>query len=270
MDKRRSRLIASVLCTVVVLLACSSPLGTHLSTAPAERLNLQLNFTYFRAPLGQVIVDVMVSSGATDNVVALADNQRLTINGRSKDPSPLLSCCLNRFTVPRAVSGGDYTIVYTDEHGRQTNVVVAAPQHDLTITAPAAYAQVPIPARGAQLAVRYTAPGFVPPTSPLAHLPYTKIDAGAEGSCRVAKGDGIPASSLTCLNVSTTQPDETGGALISDRDEPEYGFGNLAPGPGHLYVGVKVEGELEDRPAGGFSSVWLNVTDLTSIPITWV
>jgi hypothetical protein len=279
MDKRRSRLclIAALLCAVVVLVACNSPQGTHLSTAPAERLDLRLKFTYFRTPPGQVIVEVTVLSaaGPGEVIVALADNQRLTINGHSKDPSPLLNCCLYRFTVPRPAAGENYTIVYTDERGQQTSVVAPAPQHDLTITAPAAYAQVPIPARGAQLAVRYTPPGFFPPTSQVGKPLYTEIDAGVEGSCRVAKGDGIPASAPTCLNISSgklsnAQPDETASAVISDRDEPAYGFGNLAPGPGKLYVGVNVDGDLPDLPPGGFASVWVSVRDLTSIPITWV
>jgi hypothetical protein len=224
-----------------------------------------------------VIVEVTVLSaaGPGEVIVALADNQRLTINGHSKDPSPLLNCCLYRFTVPRPAAGENYTIVYTDERGQQTSVVAPAPQHELTITAPAAYAQVPIPARGAQLAVRYTPPGFFPPSSQVGKPLYTEIDAGVEGSCRVAKGDGIPASAPTCLNISSgklsnAQPDETASAVISDRDEPAYGFGNLAPGPGKLYVGVNVDGDLPDLPPGGFASVWVSVRDLTSIPITWV
>jgi hypothetical protein len=56
MDKRRSRLhliAAALLCVVVALPACSSPQGTRLSTAPAERLDLRLKFTYFRTPQGK-------------------------------------------------------------------------------------------------------------------------------------------------------------------------------------------------------------------------
>jgi hypothetical protein len=56
--------------------------------------------------------------------------------------------------------------------------------------------------------------------------------------------------------------------VISDTDGlPEYGFGNLAPGAGELYVRMDVNGEL---PSTGFASVWLIVTEVTSVPIIWI
>ena len=56
--------------------------------------------------------------------------------------------------------------------------------------------------------------------------------------------------------------------MISDTDGlPEYGFGNLAPGAGELYVRVDVYGEL---PSAGFVSVLLSDTEVASIPITWI
>ncbi|HEY7093696.1 MAG TPA: hypothetical protein VH393_10975 [Ktedonobacterales bacterium] len=270
MDKRHSylRLIVAAFCAVVALLACSSPQVTHLSTAPAEQLSLRLSFTNLLTPAAEVIVDVVVSSDPNTRV-ALADNQRLTVNGRAPDSPPLIRLGASyRFTVPRSSTGGEYTFVYTDERGQQTSVVVPTPQHDLTITSPAAHAQVPIPTPGAPLALRYTAPELFPATARPPNSPYTRIEAGAEGHCQAARPDGISASAPSCINFGSTQSDESGAAVISDTGAlPEYGFINLAPGAGELYVRVDVYGYL---PPAGFVSVLLSVTDIASIPITWV
>jgi hypothetical protein len=270
MDKHQSlfRPIVAAFCVVIALLACSSPQVTHLSTAPAEQLSLRLSFTNLLTPVAEVSVDVTVSSDPNTRV-ALAGNQRLTVNGQAADPSPLIGLGGSyHFTVSRSSAGGEYTIVYTDERGQQTSVVVPAPQHDLTITSPAAHAQIPIPAPGAPLALRYTAPELFPATSPLAKDPYRQIDAGVEGHCRASRPDGISASAPSCINFGSTQPDESGVAVISDTGAlPEYGFGNLAPGAGKLYVRVDVNGAM---PPAGFASVWLMITDVVDIPITWV
>jgi hypothetical protein len=227
-----------------------------------------LSFTNLLTPAAEVIVDVVVSSDPNTRV-ALSGNQRLTVNGRAPDFSPLVGVGgAYRFTVPRSSTGGEYTIVYTDERGQQTSVVVPAPQHDLTITAPAAHAQVPIPAPGAPLTLRYTAPELFPATARPPNFPYTRIDAGVEGHCRASRPDGISASVPSCISLGSTQPDESGVAVISDTGAlPEYGFSNLAPGAGKLYVRVDVNGEM---PPAGFVSVLLMVSDVVDIPITWV
>jgi hypothetical protein len=269
MDERRSRLrlIAAVLCMVIAFLACSGPQLTHLSTAPAERLRLEARFEHLLTSASQVIVDVTLETAQNAQLI-LADNQRVTVNGQAADPALIHLGGAYRFTVPRSPSGGEYTIVYTDERGQQTSVVVPAPQRDLTLTAPAAHARLPIPAPGEQLTLRYAAPELFPSTSPLAHPSQTEIYAGAEGPCRAARSDGISASALSCIHIASTQPEESGSAVISDTDGlPEYGFGNLAPGAGELYVRIDVNGEL---PSAGFASVWLRDTDVASIPITWV
>jgi hypothetical protein len=251
---------------VVALLACSAPQVTHLSTAPAEQLRLELRFTHLLTSATHVAVDVMMSTAQNARLI-LTDDQRLTVNGQAADPSPLVRLGgAYHFTVPRAPTGSEYTIVYTDERGRQTGVVVPTPQHDLTITSPAAHAQVPIPAPGAPLALRYTPPELFPATARPPNSPYTRIEAGAEGHCQAARPDGTSAP--TCINFGSTQPDESGNAVISDTGAlPEYGFSNLAPGAGELYVRVDVYGYL---PPAGFVSAWLSVTDSASIPITWV
>jgi hypothetical protein len=179
MDTRRTRLrlIAAVFCAVIALLACSGPQVTHLSTAPAEQLRLRLSFTHLLTSAAQVIDDVTVSTAQNAQLI-LTDNQRLTVNGQAADPPPLIHLGgAYRFTVPRPPSSGQYTIVYTDERGQQTRVVVPAPQRDLTAISPVAHMQLPIPASGARLTLRYTAPDLFASTSPLAHPPYTEMYA---------------------------------------------------------------------------------------------
>lgn len=269
MDARRLRLrlIAAVICAMIALLACSSPQVTSLSTAPAGQLRLMLSFTHLLTPAAQVIVDVTMSDAHNARLI-LSGNQHLTVNGQEADFSLIRLGGAYRFTVPRQPDGGEYTIVYTDERGQQTSVVVPAPQRNLTLTAPAAHSQIPIPASGERLMLRYMAPGLFPPTAQLAHSPNTEMSAGAEGPCRVARPDGISATALSCINVSSAQADESGSAMISDTEGlPEYGFGNLAPGAGELYVREDVYGEL---PSTGFISVLLSVTEVVSIPITWI
>ncbi|HEX8033761.1 MAG TPA: hypothetical protein VF510_07935 [Ktedonobacterales bacterium] len=266
----RLRLVVAALCVVVVLFACSTPTAVRLSTAPADKLGLTLTITHLLTPSAQVIVDAVLRS-SSGNPVELTGKQHLTVNGRNEDSSPLggiLGHSASRFTVPRASAGGEYTVVYTDERGQQTSVVVPAPQRDLTITSPTAHAQIPIPQPGGQVAVQYTDPSLFPRTSPLSRPPSMQVDAGAEGHCRVARRDGISASAPSCISFITSQPDETGNAVISDKNGlPEYGFGNLAPGPGLLYARVDVYGNL---PPAGFASVLMSSTDIASIPITWV
>ncbi|MGZ6363984.1 MAG: hypothetical protein ACXWP0_20105, partial [Ktedonobacterales bacterium] len=195
----------------------------------------------------------------------------LTVNDRNEDSSPLggiLGHSASRFTVPRAPAGGKYTIVYTDERGQQTSVVVPAPQRDLTITSPAAHAQLAIPQPGGQIAVQYTDPSLFPPTSPLSRPPSMQVDAGANGHCRVAKSNGTPTSAPNCSSAISSQPGEPGSVIISDTGElPENGFGNLAPGPGDLYVVVTVSARL---PSTGFASVDMSGFGVATIPITWV
>jgi hypothetical protein len=269
MHERRShlRLIAAVLCLVISLLACSGPQMTRLSTAPAEQLRLNVSFEHLLTPAAQTIVDVTLVTAHNAQLV-LADHQRLTVNGQAADQTLIRLGGAYRFTVPRSPNGGEYTVVYTDERGQNTQVVVPAPQRDLTLTAPAALTQLRIPAPGELLTLRYTAPDLFPPTSPPADHPTTQISAGAEGPCRAARRDGISATALSCIHVYSTQPDVSGSAVISDREGlPEYGFGNLAPGAGELYVRVDMYGYL---PPSGFISVLLSDTEVTSIPITWI
>src|SRR5690348_7041920 len=80
----RLRLVVAALCVVAVLFACSTPTTVRLSTAPAEKLGLSLNFTHLLTPSAQVIVDAVLRS-SSGNPVELTGKQHLTVNDRNED-----------------------------------------------------------------------------------------------------------------------------------------------------------------------------------------
>ncbi|HEX6800350.1 MAG TPA: hypothetical protein VF116_21740 [Ktedonobacterales bacterium] len=261
----RLQTAAATICAVAVLLACGGGVTAHLSVAPAARLYLDIRFQQALIPSTSAIVLVRIHD-AQQAAVELTNHQRLTVNGRDRDPSLLGGYS---FTVPRPPPEGRYTIVYTDEGGHQASVVVPAPPRDLTITSPAAHAQVPIPQSRGQLAVRYAIP--FPSTSPLSQRPFsTGVFAGVEGPCKAGRPDGIPASALSCINVGSAQQATTGNAVISDTGVVPgmgLGFDNLASGPGEMYVHMTVAGDLL---SSGFASVQVSFDDVATIPIMWV
>lgn len=260
----RLQTVAATICAVAVLFACG-PVTTHLGTARAALLYLDIRFQQALIPSTSAIVLVGIHD-AQQATVELTNHQRLTVNGRDRDPSLLGGYS---FTVPRPPPEGRYTIVYTDEGGHQTSVSVPAPPRDLTITSPAARAQVPIPRPRGQLAVRYAIP--FPPPSPLSQRPFsTDVYAGVEGACKAERPDGIPASALSCINVGSAQQVATGNAVISDSEVASgmgYGFDNLASGPGEMYVHMTVAGDLL---SSGFAAVHVSFDDVSTIPIVWV
>jgi len=244
----------------------------------AHQLRLELDLLHALSPSTQVIIDVDV---LTDDAghwesVTLANHQYLTVNGQSADADSPLQFT-DQFTVPRPQTGGEYRIVYTDEHGQHTTAVVPAPQQALTITMPAAHAQIPIPRSEASIAIQYTAP--FPLTSPFAHAPFALISGSAAGNCQAAAQTpaGTPTATPTeavpsepfCINIRSAHSDMTGTALVSDTGlVAKAGFGNLAPGPGQVALDVGVYGDIPT--AMGFAGVRIHFLDSTSIPITWV
>lgn len=274
----RLPLVVAALCAVVVLSACGLAQPLNTTTAPAQQLRLELDFLHALSPSTQVIVDidVLTDDGGHWNPVSLTNHQYLTVNGQHADADspPQFT---DQFTVPRPQAGGEYRIVYTDGDGRQTTVVVPAPQQALTITAPAADTLLSIPQPGASLTLRYTAP--FPLTSPLAHRPFAHISGNAAGNCRVAAQTqrGTPAATPTeavpsepfCISIYGHASDMTGTAFVGDTGlVPAAGFGNLAPGPGQLALYMEVYGDMPTTT--GFAGVRIHFLDSASIRITWV
>jgi hypothetical protein len=276
MKERHTRrpLVITILCTTLALSACGRPLALQ----PANQLRLELDFYNALSPSTQVTVDVNVltDEGGHWYTVTLVNPQDLTVNGHHADADspPIVT---DEFTVPRPEAGGEYRIVYTDAHGKQTAVVIPAPQQALTITVPSAHSRLAIPQPGTSLTIHYTAP--YPLTSPFAHRPFALIGGNAAGNCKPAAQTpaGTPTATATvalptepfCVSVYSGQPDMTGTALVSDTGlVPQAGFGNLAPGPGQVAIYAEVYGDIPT--ATGFAGVRIHFLDSTSIPITWV
>jgi hypothetical protein len=280
MKERHTRLplVIAILCTMLALSACGQPQAIPTSTVPAHQLRLELDFLHALSPSTRVIIEVNVlaNDGGHWYTVTLANHQYLTVNGQSADADSPLQFT-DQFTVPRPQAGGEYKIVYTDEHGKQTTAVVPAPQHALMITMPAAHAQIPIPQPETLLAIHYTAP--FPLTSPLAHAPFAQISGNAAGNCKAAAqtAAGTPTATPTeavpsepfCISIYRAQSDMTGTALVNDTGlVSKAGFGNLVPGPGQVAIYAAVYGDIPT--ATGFAGVRIHFIDSTSLPITWV
>lgn len=277
-DRSRLKRVGAVMvavCTVAVFLACGAPSIVHLANAPADKLSLSLTFTNALIPSARVSIEVRLSD-TSGNQVVLAKDQTLRINGVALDTShPPKLYDAYTMTVPRAPLGGNYTVVYTDERGQQTTVVIPAAQHDLAITSPAANARVPIPQSTAisraSLTVRYSA-AFDEATLP---VPISKngyrppYEATAYGSCKTAGNSGTPASDPRCVIVANYQQDDSGSITITDKVDyaPKFRFDNLTPGSGIISVDAHMALVM---PPGGFYTLGVTFVDETSIPITWV
>lgn len=123
---------------------------------PASQLRLEIQITGQYSQYGDrpiTLVHVRIFEVSNSNEVSLADNASLTCNGTDINSS---SDNLGR-SCPQQPPGGAYRIVYTDEHGAATTVVVPVFLGTFAILSPQAGAAVPIPTNGA-LTIRYTAP----------------------------------------------------------------------------------------------------------------
>jgi hypothetical protein len=270
----------TLLASVLLLLACMSV--TKLKAAPATTLQLTVVLQGGLVSASQVKISVYITT--TPNTwVQFAGHQKLTCNGVNiPEVASLISNGPPTRTViiPRQPPGGSYTFVYTDEGGRQTSVVVPAPQVDLAVTQPLANARTLIPktpsptgevdtasSRPESLAsepfqITYTVP-FPIDALPVEDQKIPPIDQAfvwIQGSCRHGEpaecmlgGDGIDAS---------------GSATISDKYTPYgHGFENFAPGPGDLRLNMSVRWKMPDT---GFNSFGVQYEDGVSVPVTWV
>jgi hypothetical protein len=269
-----------LLAAVFVMLACMQV--TRLEKAPASNLRLEVLFQGGLVSASQVKISVSITTNP-NAWVEFAGHQKLTCNGVTipeKDSGKSSDPPIRTVTIPRQPPGDAYTFVYTDEGGRQTSVVVPAPQADLAVTQPVANARIPIPKtptpseeqdpglpRPESLAsepfqVTYTVPfpkDSLPKTSQ--DLPEADgVSARVTGTCR--KG---PLSQ--CL-LSQGLSDATGSVTITDKNLPYgYGFENLAPGAGSVEFGMEVSWYVPDS---GFNSFRIRYQDGMSVPVTWV
>lgn len=153
-----------LLSLALAIWACSAsvlPVPPPVTHLPASRLRAVIQFVgqYDDSPNVQVLVRLY--EAATSKEVSVADKARLTCNGSDINPN---------FTGPslmrpcqRQPPGGAYRIVYTDEHGIASTIVVPVPSGLFAILSPRNGSTVKIPDTE-PLAIRYQIP-IAPPRS---------------------------------------------------------------------------------------------------------
>jgi hypothetical protein len=162
-QKRSHRVLwlLPLLSLTLATLACGISLGSHIgyqpppaTHLPASQLRLEFHILAQYGNLSYVSMEIHIIEVANSKQVSLPDSASLTCNGADiKPPTKVL--------VPPVCSrqppGGVYRIVYTDEHGAKTTVVIPVLTGTFAILSPQTGATVPIPTNGV-LPVRFTTP----------------------------------------------------------------------------------------------------------------
>lgn len=219
-----------LLTLALATLACGISLGSHIgyrpppaTHLPASQLRLDISI------LGQyqqystsssvptVGIAVRVYEGTNTREVSLPDKATLTCNGVDIKQNS------NGFSppCPRQPPGGVYRIVYTDEHGASTDVVIPVPLGAFAILSPQDGATVPIPTNGT-LPVRFTIP-TAPANGSVA------VD-NVTVACSVSDAQPCGAVDATLRPATTATPGQGFGAfaiapLVKN-------VGNVTPQPG--------------------------------------
>jgi hypothetical protein len=228
--RRRSVLwLLPLLSVTFAMLACGISLGSHIgyrpppaTHLPASQLRLEVYITgqyeqYGATPI--TLVRIRIFETPTAREVSLADKAILTCNGVDIENT---SDALGR-TCPQQPPGGAYRLVYTDEHGAQTTVVIPVLNGTFAILSPQNGATVQIPTNGT-LPVRFTVPtapanGGVAIDSVTAACsvsdaqPCGAVDANLRPTATATPGQGdgvITVAPLAAkLGNSTPQPGKT-------------------------------------------------------------
>jgi hypothetical protein len=218
---------------MLAILACSigslsprraiPPPVTHL---PASQLRVNIQFSGQYDEPATVQVRVRFFEARTAQEVSLADKAHLTCNGSDVKPDfvlthPAPSC-------PRQPPGGAYRIVYTDEEGAATTVVVPVPTGPFAILSPRGGSTVQIPTSG-QLTVRYAIPG-VPPTSSITIVSAIAwCHASSEQPCNsvmysapTAIATAVPGAPTATVFEYPGPPTPTPNSSIPTATEYEY------------------------------------------------
>jgi hypothetical protein len=219
-----------LLSLTLATLACGFSFGSHIgyqpppaTHLPASQLRLEISIlgqyqqysTSSSAPT--VGIAVHVFEGTNTREVSLPDKATLTCNGvdikqNSTGFSP---------PCPRQPPGGAYGLIYTDEHGAKTTVVIPVLTGAFAILSPLDGAIVPIPTNGV-LPVRFTIP-----TAP-ANGSVAIDDVTA--ACSVSDAQPCGAVDATLRPTATATPGQGLGAFAIA--PLAANVGNVTPQPG--------------------------------------
>ena len=228
-QKRSHRVLwlLPLLSLTLATLACGISLGSHIgyqpppaTHLPAAQLRLEVHITGQYEQYGQTpitLVHVRIVEAPNSREVSLADKAILTCNGVDiKDTSDALgrSC-------PQQPPGGAYRLVYTDEHGAKTIVVIPVLTGTFAILSPQDSSIVQIPTNGV-LPVHFTIP-----TAPASGS--VAID-DVTAACSVSDAQPCGAVDATLRPTATATPGQGLGAfVVAPLSE---GGGNATPMPG--------------------------------------
>jgi len=229
--RRRSILwMLPLLSLALATLACGISLGSHIGYRPPPathlpashlRLEIQIGGQYeqYGNPSGAptVGIAVRVFEGTKASESSLADKATLTCNGVDikRNAYGFSPPC------PRQPPGGAYRLVYSDEHGAKTTVVIPVPTGTFAILSPQDGATIPIPTNGT-LPVRFTVP-----TAPVDGS--VAID-NVTAACSVS--DAQPCGSVYANLRPDATPTPGQGRGISALAPLSAGIGNATPLPG--------------------------------------
>jgi hypothetical protein len=295
----RLRALLVAVALIPVLLACSNV--TSLDSAPASALRITVLFAGALIPGATTTVTVSVDD-AHRNPIVFTGGPRMSINGVAIPETDQQMALSRTVTIPRVAAGTNaYTFVYDDGHGHRTEVLIPGPQADFALLQPAAGSQVPLPqpvgagaggAGGAQPAgspdpyqirppdladtpptVRYGLP-YLPSALPSSTSTANRdnqyfVNFDLSGPCATAwpHCNGV-RSDIGIAEIASSGVPPTGTWTIDDSSDVwGAGFETLAPGPGTFWANVDVGWDI---PNTGFLNCFVQFSDSTQVPITWV
>ena len=239
-QKRSHRVLwlLPLLSLTVATLACGISLGSHIgyrpppaTHLPASQLRLEISILgqseqYSKSSSAPTVgIAVRVSEGTNTPEVSFPDKATLTCNGVDIKRSAygFSPPC------PRQPPGRAYRIVYTDEHGAATTIVIPIPTGTFAILSPQNDAIVPIPTNGT-LPVHFTIP-TAPANGSVA------ID-NVTAACSVSDAQPCGAVYATLHPTVTATPGQGLGAFVVA--PLAANVGNATPQPGKTPTRVPI------------------------------
>ncbi|HEY7343454.1 MAG TPA: hypothetical protein VH591_21470 [Ktedonobacterales bacterium] len=224
-----------LLSVTLAILACGISLGSHVgyhpppvTHLPASQLRLAIQITgqyeHYGGSSGAptVQISVRITEGTNPSESSLPDKATLTCNGVDikRNAYGFSPPC------PRQPPGGAYRLVYTDEHGAKTTVVIPVPAGTFAILSPQDGATVPIPTNGV-LPVRFTIP-----TAPAnGNVAVDNVTA----ACSVSDAQPCGAVYTNLRPTGTATPGQDFG--VATVAPLAAKFGNATPLPGKTPTG---------------------------------
>ena len=265
---RRLLWLLPLLSLMLAILACGISLGSHIgyqpppaTHLPASQLRLAIQITgqyeqYSATSNPNAYINIGVFDATNAQEFSLPENAQISCNGKAitgRHPMPGRNLF---FSCPRQPPGGLYRIVYTDEHGASTDVVISVPLGTFAILSPQNGATVPIPTNGV-LPVRFTVP-TAPSNSSVA------IDS-VTAACSVSDAQPCGGVYANLRPATTPTPDQGFGAsavapLVAD-------VGNATPLPGKTPTLAPVPTQ-NPTPTSGATAIPIMPTATPTVVVT--